>query len=200
MQGKRILVAAVSGLMALSIATPALAIMSVPNGWFLEANVGSTNLSNVSYNGSSSSSGVGGNGNLGYKFMPYVAAEMGYSQYANTSIDNAFGTRVATVKFYSYDLALRGILPMSDTGFELFAKLGAQRLNAKTTYDSTPQIAQLAGISNGSHSVTGLYWGIGAQYYWWPEVAINAQWQTAQGNSTTGTMSLLTGGISIIID
>lgn len=200
MQGNRILIAAVSGLAALTIASPALAIMSVPNGWYLEANVGSTNLSNKSFNASTSSSGIGGNGNLGYKFMPYVAAEMGYTKYANTALKNSFGNNIGTVTFYSYDLALRGIWPMSDTGFELFAKLGAQRLNAHTSINTTPQVAQANGVSSGSHSITGLYWGAGVQYYWWPELAINAQYQVAQGNSSTGTMGLLSGGLSFIFD
>ena len=45
--------------------------MSAPYGWYAEINLGSTRISNVSYPGKSSSSGIGGNLNLGYKFMPY---------------------------------------------------------------------------------------------------------------------------------
>ena len=71
MQGNKYLLATVSGLAALVMSTSAFAIMSAPDGWYLEANAGSTNLSNKSYPGNSSSSGIGGNANLGYKFMPY---------------------------------------------------------------------------------------------------------------------------------
>src|SRR5688572_24203858 len=108
MQGKRVWWAMVSGWIALFVGSPALAIMSVPMGWYLEANAGATRLSNKSYPGSASSSGIGGNANIGYKFMPYLAVEAGYSQYHDTTIKNPQGVTAATDKRYSYDLAIRG--------------------------------------------------------------------------------------------
>lgn len=198
MQGKKLLTL-LSGLAVLSIATPALAMMSVPYGWYLEGNLGSSHTSSTNYPGSISTSGIGGNANLGYKFMPYMGLEMGYTQYSNSSIKNNVGTKAATIKNYSYDLALRGIVPIADSGFELFAKLGAERVNAKVSINSQTAAAGL-GITSSNHSATGLYVGIGAQYYVMPELAFNVQWQRAYGNNRTGNMDLFSGGLSFIFD
>ena len=122
MQGKRILLA----LTMFALAAPVLASqMSVPYGWYIEGNAGSSRLSDFSLPGKISSSGIGGNVNLGYKFMPYVGAEIGYSRYSGIGIKNSVGTKAAEGKIYSYDIAVRGILPVSDSGFEAFAKVGA---------------------------------------------------------------------------
>jgi len=198
MQGKRLLSALIGGIAALSMAAPALAVMSNPNGWFLEGNIGSTKLSNKSYNGSSSSSGVGYNGNLGYKFMPYFAAEAGYFRYADTKITSN-GTTAGTDKHYSWDIAFRGILPAADTGFEAFAKVGAERISSHTTIQNSTTAANI-GINSGSHSNTGLFVGGGVQYYVMPELAGVVQWQRAYGNSSTGTMDLISGGISFMFE
>jgi hypothetical protein len=198
MQGKIIALAIASGL-ALTTVTPAFATLSAPYGWYLEANAGSSNLTNKTYSsGSASSSGVGGNADLGYKFMPFVAAEIGYTQYANTII-RSYGTKVATDRHLSYDLAIKGILPIADSGFEAFAKVGAAHIASKLTINS-PSGASAIGISRNSHTTTGLYFAIGAQYYVMPELAFNVQWARAVGNSSTGTESLLSGGLSFIFD
>lgn len=198
MQVKKILLAALgaSGLIA---AMPALAVMSAPYGWYLEGNAGSSHLSNVSYPGSSSSSGIGGNANLGYKFMPFMAVEAGYTQYANTSIDDSTDTQAASIKHYTYDVAARGILPISTSGFEAFAKVGVMRITSSTTIKNSTSAANL-GIASGSSSASGGYLGAGAQYYFMPEMALNVQWQRAIGNSTTGTEDLISGGLSFIFD
>ncbi len=197
MQGKK-LIAAISSVIACIVTTSAIASMSVPDGWYLEANGGSSHLSNTNFPGSSSSSGIGGNGNLGYKFMPYLAAELGYTRYQNTTI-KVRNTKAGTVKIYSYDLAAKGIVPIATSGFEVFAKLGVQRLNSKTTINSQ-RAAFLLGISNTSHSATGLYYGVGGQYYFMPELAGVIQWQRAQGDNSTGTLDLYSVGLSFIFD
>lgn len=201
MQGKKLLVTAISSLAACALTSSAYAIMSVPCGWYLEANIGSTKVTDVHYNGTGkvSPSGIGGNANLGYKFMPFLGLELGYTQYANTSIKTPAGTQAGTVKLYSYDLALRGILPIVDSGFEAFAKAGAGRINAHVNV-SNQNAANSIGLGRASHSNTNWYYGVGGQYYWMPELAIVVQWQTQQGNSATGTGSLLTGGLSFIFD
>jgi opacity protein-like surface antigen len=199
MQGKRLLLAILSGVAALSTATPALAIMSAPMGWYLEGNGGTTKLSNKSYNGSASSSGIGVNANLGYKFMPYFATEIGYTRYADTSIKDSNSTRAGNDKHYSYDLSFRGILPAADTGLEAFAKAGVERVASHISITNSTSAANL-GLSTASHSSTGLYLGAGVQYYFMPELAVVAQWQRAYGNSNTGTMDLYSGGISFIFD
>ncbi|VVC76828.1 hypothetical protein AQUSIP_21550 [Aquicella siphonis] len=198
MQGKRLLLSLFSGLAAVSIAAPAAATeMSAPNGWYLEVNGGSAHLSNTNYPGSSSSSGIGGNGNLGYKFMPYAAVEIGYSRYPSTKITGENSTTAANVDHYSYDIAARGILPIADSGVEAFAKLGAQRIVSHVNI-SDNATADALGIGGGSHSSTGVYMGVGGQIYFTPELAVVAQWQRAQGSSSSGTEDLYSLGISFL--
>jgi len=199
MQGKKLLLIAISGLTTLTLTMPAFATMSVPDGWYIEGNVGSTRLSNKSFSpASASSSGVGGNLNIGYKFMPYLGAEIGYTRYANTSI-KYLGTKVASVKYYSYDIAAKGILPITNTGFEPFAKLGVERLNAHASV-TNGAAANNISLSSSQHSSTGLYFGLGVQYYFMPEFAAVAQWQRASGSSSTGTMDLFSLGLSFLVD
>ena len=200
MQGKKHLIIA-SGLAALAFTSSAIAFMSVPAGWYLEGNAGSTHVSNQSnFNGGrTSNSGIGLNLDVGYKFMPYVGTEIGYTQYANTFIKNNNGTKAATVKNYSYDLALRGILPIGSSGFELFAKLGVGRMNTKISIDNQAAASGL-GIGSGNHNATGLYMGIGGQYYFMPELAANVQWARMNGNNSTGNFDLVSVGFSFIFD
>ncbi len=197
MKGVKLLQSVCGGLSLLLLATPAFAEMSLPYGWYLEANLGSSNLSSDNIAGTVSSSGIGYNANLGYKFMPYVAAEFGYTGYANSTVKNSAGTKAGYVKHYAYDLAVRGILPFYTSGFEAFAKIGAQRLSANGTVQNTAAAQQL-GFATSSHSTTGLYIGAGVQYYIMPEFAINAQWAQAEGSSATGNSSLISAGASFI--
>lgn len=183
----------------LSFTSYALAVTSVPYGWYLEGNVGSTELSKKSYPGSSSSSGIGGNADIGYKFMPFFGLEIGYTQYATTSIDDQFGTQAGKDKHYAYDLAARGILPVYDSGLEAFAKLGVQRISSSLSI-SNQTAADNIGLGKSSHSQTGVYIAVGGQYYFIPELAVNVQWARAEGSDSTGTLSLLSGGISFIFD
>jgi hypothetical protein len=199
MQDKKIVVSILCVLVAIFVA-PAFAIMSVPYGWYIEGNGGSSHLSNKSYGiGGSSSSGIGGNGNVGYKFMPFLGVEIGYTRYANTSIKAPDGTKAGEDTHYSYDIAARGILPISDSGVEAFAKLGAQRITSHITIKDN-NAANQVGLTGGRHSSTGLYMGVGGQFYIYPELAIVAQWQRAQGNSSTGTEDLYSLGLSFIFD
>lgn len=192
-------VAMLCGLAAACITSQAMAMMSVPIGWFIELNAGSATLSNANFPGKSSSSGIGGNGDIGYKFMPYLAGEIGYSQYPSTLVRNFSGQKAGTVKYYSYDLSARGILPIVDSGIELFTKIGVSRLSASSSVQH-PDVAADIGFSHTNHSDTNLYLAIGIQYYFMPEFAVNAQWARAKGNSATGSMELLSGGISFIFE
>lgn len=197
MQGMKAMRKVLTGCTLLLLATPVFADPSLPYGWYLEANAGSSKLTNSNYPGNVSSSGIGYNGNLGYKFMPYVATELGYTLYANSTIKNGAGTKAGIGKHYSWDLAAKGILPFYTSGFEAFAKIGVQRLAENMSIQSATAATAL-GLTNASHSTTGLYWGAGVQYYFMPEFAINAQYAEARGNSATGTSSLLSAGASFI--
>lgn len=196
MYGKKILFTLISGLLV-TISLPSSASSSIPDGWYLEGLVGATHLSDKSYPGSSSTSGAGGNINLGYKFMPFFSAELGYTQYADTNIKDQFGTKAGTDKHRTYDIAGKGILPISTSGFEMFAKLGVQRTTSKIS-TADPTAASNISLTGTSHSDTSLYLGAGAQYYFIPELAGVLEWARAQNNSKTGTLDLYSAGLSFI--
>jgi opacity protein-like surface antigen len=198
-KGKCLLFNTLAVFFACAAAMPVYAIMSVPSGWYLEGNFGSTNLNNKSYPGSANTSGIGGNANLGYKLMPFLAGEIGYTRYANTTIKGTAGNTAGTDIHYSYDLAARGILPVADTGVELFAKAGIERVNSHVSLENGDAASSI-GLSSSQHSATGLYVGAGVQYSLMPEWALNVQWQQARGNSSTGTLNLFSGGVSFILD
>lgn len=63
-------------LICLSVSGTAFAEMSVPFGWYIEPNIGTTHVEDTFYGGSTSTSGAGFNLNVGYKFMPFFAMEL----------------------------------------------------------------------------------------------------------------------------
>ncbi len=177
--------------------TLAHAFPSVPSGWYGEINFGQSKVSNVSYatNSDISSSGLGTNINIGYKFIPYFAGEIGYTKYANSTA-KVNGTRVAKDVHYSYDAAVKAILPIADSGVDLFAKLGVVRLQSKVSEENSGfVVANGIVVNTGSHAATGYYYGLGAAYTFWQSVAVNGQWQRATGNSKTGNYDLYSLGL-----
>jgi hypothetical protein len=178
-------------------------MMSLPCGWYAEGNIGYTHLSGRFSSSPSAShdnkSQIGGNINVGYKLIPYLAAEVGYFQFPSTSIDVG-NTRVATLKHYAADLALKGIVPVEDTGFEVFAKLGVGYFRSTINIRHRKQIlAHAAGIHSTSRSRSGLFLGLGGQYYFMPELAVVLQWQRIQGSSSNGTADLYSIGLSWLV-
>lgn len=199
MQAKK-LVAVMCGIAAALITTQASAIMSVPIGWYLEINAGSTHLSNSPFtNGRVSSSGLGGNIDVGYKFMPYFATEIGYTKYASTTVKNDNDQKAADVRYYSYDIAAKGILPIVDSGAEAFAKIGAARISSGISVQNA-QVATRLGLGGSNHSSTNVFIAIGGQYYFMPELAANIQWARVKGSSSTGTLDLISIGASFIFE
>jgi hypothetical protein len=207
MRRKKSLWAAICGIATFSLATSAFpgcllnpcgGCMSQPCGWYIEGNAGSTHIRGEHLRGdfstNNSGSGIGYNGNIGYKFMPYFAIEAGYTRYGGKKVTFDSVT-LAQLTLDMYDLAGKGILPIMDSGFELFAKLGAQRLNVRISPNSN---GNTFGIGSSSHTHYDYFIGIGGQYYLWPELAIVVQWQRANGSSTTGTVDLISGGLSFM--
>lgn len=186
----------VLGIATTTAITSAMAVPPLPTAWYAEVNGGSSKVSNASYaaNSSLTSSGIGYNLNLGYKFIPFFGAELGYTKYASTS-SKVGGVKVATGNYYSYDIAAKPLLPIGDTGAELFAKLGIAHLHSNITSDgSVPGVS----VTTGTNNVNGYYFGLGGEYYFMPMAAVNVQWQRAKGNSKTGTLDLYSLGLSYL--
>lgn len=186
----------------LGFTTLASAVVSVPVGWYLEGNLGASKISDVSYapNTSISTTGLGWNVNAGYKFIPYFAAEIGYTSYANGTI-NFNGTKVGKDQAQAVDIAGKAILPIQETGAEIFAKLGMARAKSQVTATNTALLAASGeSLSTGNHRSTDLYFGLGAAYFFIPSAAVNAQWNRVAGSSKTGNLDLMSLGITYLFE
>lgn len=201
MKGIKIAALIVAGMATFNVTTSALAAVAAPMGWYVEGNVGTSRLNNYS-NGRNTSidngSGFGWNVDAGYKFMPYFGAEIGYTAYGNANINNSGGVKAATVKSrYSYDLAAKGMLPITDSGFELFGKLGIARLHVNAA--DVGGLARAANIGVGTQNKTGGYIALGGDYSFMPNLAANLQWARAQGGkNSTGNADLFSLGVTYL--
>ncbi len=187
---KNVLIAMGAVVVGLSTSA-AMAAVAAPNGWYAEANLGQSrsHVSNDASIASHSQNGFGWNILAGYKFIPYVGVEMGYTNYADsnvTFVDSSTGH----LSFYSYDIAAKGILPLQDSGFDLFAKLGVAHSHVSASNSSTYSFSKSHG------SATNAFYGVGVDYNLTSNVAANIQWQRARGNSNTGSLDLASAGMT----
>ncbi len=190
------------GAATFGLSTLAIGAVPIPTGWYLEGNLGASKISNVSYaaHTSISSTGLGWNLNGGYKFIPYFAAEVGYTSYAAGTI-NFNGTKVGKDQATSYDLAGKAIMPIQETGAEVFAKLGVARAKAQVTATNAALLAANGEtLSTGNHRSTNLYFGVGGDYSFMPNVAMNVQWNRVDGNNSTGHLDLFSLGAAYLFD
>ena len=188
----------IASVVLLGAFSSAYAVMPPPSGWYLEGNIGKSKITGANdvSGGTTTGNGRGWNINGGYKFMPYFAAEVGYTKYADAN-GKIGGVTVAKDSQYSYDLAGKALLPLGASGAELFAKLGLARLKSKVTVQNQTYVtANGITVNSGSRSATGLYFGLGADFTVWQALALNGQWQYAKGNSKTGNYHLYSLGLS----
>jgi hypothetical protein len=200
---QRLLSLAISSLIIFLFSTAVWAGCSLPSGLYLEYNWGASRTMAKSYPGVSTivNSGIGWNGTAGYKFMPYVAVEGGYTRYGDARLENSAGTTAARDHHYGVDVALKGIFPVMATGIELFAKAGVDRLVSSigSVNAAASAVDGLTFDTNG-HSAMGLYLAGGADYAITKSFLVNAQFSRANGNSSTGNMNLVSLGIAILLD
>jgi len=186
-----------TGLTVVGVTTIAQATASMPVGWYVEGNIGTSRSSGVSYaaNTSTSNNGLGWNLNLGYKFIPYFGAELGYTKYSD-AYGKYQGTSVADDSHYALDIAGKGIFPLSDSGAELFAKFGLARAHSHVTEQNASFVNSHGLVINtGSHSASSYYIGLGAEYAFMPNMLVNVQWARAKGDSHTGRLDLYSVGL-----
>lgn len=182
------------------VAASSFAATAVPNGWYLEGNLGTSRTSNVSYGpGSSiSSAGTGLNINAGYKYNPFVANEIGYTRYAQAKINNAAGAQAARNTHYAIDIAGKGILPLMNTGAEFFAKLGVSLVRSQITVTDANAASSISGLQVGNHSASSLYLGAGLDYSISPSLPVIFQWQRSAGDNRTGALDLYSLGVAYV--
>lgn len=199
MKGIKVLALTAISLAVISSATSAFAAISIPYGWYMEGNIGTSRAQSVNYGTGTtvSSAGVGWNLDFGYKFMPYFGLEVGYTSYAQSSVKVPSGGVGDNVSHFSYDLAGKGILPVADSGVELFAKVGVARTSAHSVLTSTGASSGIA-LPTGTSSSTGLYLGVGGGYSVLQNLAVNLQWARSRGNSNIGNLDLWSIGVNFL--
>ena len=184
---------------ALFMMMPLWASVSIPNGWYVEGNLGTTKLTDSSYPQGASwdVDRLGGNVNFGYKFAPYFSGELGYTRYGNVTINDSSGTKAGTDKHYAFDIAGKGIFPITESALEVFGKIGMASLNSHIDITNSGA-ASAIGLNSGKSNHIGLYLGVGVEYYFFSQMGVNLQWMRASGDGGTGTLQLISLGVSYI--
>ena len=198
----KLFVVTLASITAMGIATIATAAIQVPKGWYAEGNLGASRTQ-LGVNGAvtvSNQQGFGWGGNLGYKFMPFFAAEIGYTSYATATLvyNNA---NVGNVTYYSYDAAAKVICPFGDTGVAIFGKLGVAHTNSDlTVYSDAPSDVINLVPATGINNANNVFWSLGGEYTIIPTLAINGQWATAVGKHSTGKLTLYSLGLTYFVN
>lgn len=187
------------GILSLLLTTSAYAACPTPCGWYMDGNFGYTQVSDTDFGSGSSTSNNGGGINIdwGAKFSRFFATEIGLTKYSDIKILNAAGTQAAKDQYFSYDFVGKGMLPLAMTGIDLYAKLGIARINSKISVSNGPAAAGL-GLSSGTTTATGIYFGVGIQYEFMSRMPVMFQWMRAKGNSITGNIDLISIGVGYI--
>lgn len=175
--------------------------MPHPFGWYVEGNVGKSTIWDKFYGNGTNSRNTGTGWSIagGYKFNHYFAAEVGYTQYAMSRITNPVRTTIGQDQHWSVDLAGKGILPIFETGFELFAKAGIGHIYSYTTLTNQAAAAAYGiNLNTGSHSRTMYYVGGGLDYAFTRSLIANVQWMRQRGGRLTGDGILESVGLSWI--
>lgn len=192
----KILAVATLGIVASGVTASAVADVVAPVGWYVEGNLGQSRTSGVNYTPGTSSStkgtGFGWNLTGGFRFMPYFAAELGYTHYADATA-KVGGVKVADDAHYALEIDGKGIMPLNDSGFELFAKLG---LSAAHSHVTSPTSVSGVTVKTGSNRSTGIYFGLGGDYMFTPSLAMILQWARSHSGGSVGNMDLYSVGIS----
>lgn len=180
--------------------TIALAALPYPRGWYIDGNVGESNVNNTSFGAGTSTttknSGFGLNVNGGYKFLPYFALEVGYTRFSTFDITFNNAT-IAKEEPYDYDITTKIILPIQDSGFNLYSKVGVARISSKIVINDSATIsANNLDIVSGYSYKTGLLYGVGGEYFFSPRFGVHVSWIEVTGSSQTGNLALASVGFT----
>lgn len=190
-----------AGILSAQLSMQTFAACSLSSGWYGDGDIGYTRAVGKSYPNSTSnkSSGQGWSFAIGYKFTRYVALEAGYTRYMATRIRNSQGITAARDNHYSADVTSKLILPIMATGLEFFGKLGIMQITSHIG-SINPAAAAVNNMTfnTGNQTSTGLYWGLGAQYYFTPGISAHIQYAQGQGNNKTGSLGLGSIGLSLL--
>ncbi|AMC36668.1 porin [Janthinobacterium sp. B9-8] len=147
------------------IASPVFA-----EGFYIGADLGSSNMSadvnNQNLDKNNTAWGING----GYKFSPYLAAELGYRDFGKAE-ENYYGIASASLKAKAVQASVLASYPFNDA-FSVFGRLGLASI--KLTAEAK---SDLIGYSTSSEETEtkGLF-GIGAQYAFNKNLSLRAEY------------------------
>lgn len=160
----------VAAAVALAVASPVFAASS---GGYVGVELGQGHSKDAKQSGQDTANLLGASGGTvdesrpaygifgGYRFTPYIAAELGYENFGTyhltiNNLGGGSGTLTASDKVSAFRVSAVGIYPVNDS-FSVFGKLGMAR--SKTTDDCTVTGATCPSTTD---SVTKPVYGIGA--------------------------------------
>lgn len=157
-------------------------------GWFLEGNIGYSLTHDMAVPGATkvTQDGVGGNVAVGYIFMEYLAAEVGYTKYADARHTAAAGAALAaTNQKYSIHGAGKVMWELFDK-FNVHGKFGLGFFNTRIDFGGGGFFRD----ENAFH----VYYGAGISYDITNTVQFILQRNRAQGDKKTGSADLFSFG------
>jgi opacity protein-like surface antigen len=180
------------------------AIASLSKGIYFNGDIGLTSAHGYGSSAfppgtSNTTTGRAWSGGMGYKFNPYIGVQADYNGFYDTLIKAPNNLTAAHVRHYGVDLTSMLIFPVYASGFEFYGKLGLGWLDARIN-KVDPNIAATYGYTFNTNNKTslGLYWGVGAQYYFNENIAAHIQYAQTQGNSSTANLGMLSLGLSVL--
>ncbi|MDW5415521.1 porin [Iodobacter sp. CM08] len=147
------------------IASPAFA-----EGFYIGADVGSSNMSVDVNNNSLDKNNTAWGINGGYKFSPYLAAELGYRDFGKAE-ENYYGLANASVKANAVQASVLASYPFNDA-FSVFGRLGVASI--KVTAEINADV--LAYSKSNEKTETKALFGIGAQYAFNKNFSLRAEY------------------------
>jgi len=99
--------------------------------------------------------GIGTRLFAGYNMNQYAAIEGGFTYYSSMKYNTTLVSNNVKTRAASFDLLGKGMLPLADSGFGVFGKLGGAYLNSKTT-GSVEGISLPSSSSSSFRPVVGV--------------------------------------------
>ena len=136
----------------------------------------------------------------GYKFNRHFALEGGYfnlGEFGFTANTSPTGTFTGNIEVDGFNIDALGIMPLSPK-FSAFARVGAQRAQAKDAFAGTGAVA--VTNRNPSKSDTNYKAGLGLQYDFTKRVGMRGEWERYRINDAVnnrGDVDMLSVGLVV---
>jgi OmpA-OmpF porin, OOP family len=158
----------------------ALAQQPMQHPWYIGAGVGRghADISNGDFDGANTNN----DGNdtaytvrAGWKFSPYVAAELGYFDFGKYGF-HTNGTNAINVssRVQSLGLSLVGTMPIN--AFDLYGRLGVARTETKSTISTSGILIGSGDSASGKERQNEAIYGVGARWNAARQWGVFAEW------------------------